>query len=357
MAFYTQVDGVAMGSPLGPSLANAFLCHHETKWLNDCTENFKPVFYKRYEEDIFALFERPEHVKPIVDYMNSKHKNISFSFETEKDEQMTFLDVNVFGENGKFVSNVYRKETFTGVYTNFSSFIPSEHKFGLVYTLLHRCFCLDSDMSKFHFEIEKLKEILLSNGYSNKFIDKSISKFMNKLYIKKPVMLTVPKKQLYLVLPYIGKMSALVKSGLPRSLHKRLPFCNVRIVFKTSNRLRNYFSFKDVVPEPLRSCQIYNFTCGSCNASYTGKIFSHMKVRVSEHRGVSPRTGKHLKGTLSTFVGYHMLDCNHMVAWDDFKVLGRESNHWLLEITDSLFIKRDKPSRNKNIYSQEMFLF
>ena len=130
--------------------------------------------------------------------------------------------------------------------------------------LLYCCFCLVSDMSKFHFEIEKLKEILLSNRYLNKFIDKYVSKFMNKLYIKKPVLLTVPKKQLYSVLPSMGKMSALVKSGLARSLHKCLPFCKVRIVFKTSNRLRNYFSFKDVVPKPLRSCQIYNFTCGSC---------------------------------------------------------------------------------------------
>ena len=75
-------------------------------------------------------------------------------------------------------------------------------------------------MSKFHFEIEKLKEILLSNGYSGKFIDKCISKFMNKIYIKKPVMLTVPEKQLYLVLPFMGKVSALVKSGFARSLHK-----------------------------------------------------------------------------------------------------------------------------------------
>ena len=49
--------------------------------------------------------------------------------------------------------------------------------------------------------------------------------------------------------------------------------------------------------------------------------------------------------------------CNHMVAWNDFKVLGRESNHWLLEIKDSLFIKRDTPSLNKNIYSYELFLF
>ena len=42
---------------------------------------------------------------------------------------------------------------------------------------------------------------------------------MNKLYVKKPVMLTVPKKQLDLVLAFMGKMSALAKSGLARSLH------------------------------------------------------------------------------------------------------------------------------------------
>ena len=85
--------------------------------------------------------------------------------------------------------------------------------------------------------------------------------------------------------------------------------------------------------------------------------FRHIKVRVSEHQGVSPRTGKHLKGTLSTSVRDHMLDCNHMVAWDDFKVSGRESKYWLLEIKEILFIKRDKPSLNKNIYSQELILF
>ena len=221
------------------------------KWLNDCPKKIKPVFYERYGDGISVLFKRPKHAKSFVDYINSKHKNNNFSFETEKDKKMSFLDANVFRENNKFVTYVYRKETFTEIYTNFSSFIPLEYKFGLVYALLHRCFCLVSDVSKFQFEIEKLKDILLSNGYSNKFIDKCISKFMNKLYIKKPVILTVPNKQLYLVLPFMEKMSSLVK---------RLPFCRVKIVFKTSNRLRNYFSFKDVLPEPIRSCQIYNCT-------------------------------------------------------------------------------------------------
>ena len=87
------------------------------------------------------------------------------------------------------------------------------------------------------------------------------------------------------------------------------------------------------------------------------KTYRHMKVRISEHQGVSPRTGKRVKGTLSTSVRDHMLNCNHTVAWEDFSIIGRESNHYLLETKESLFIKRDKPSLNRNKYSQELFLF
>ena len=58
MSFYTQVDSVAMGSPLGTSVANAFLCHHETKWLNDCPKKFKPKFYKRCVDDIFFVVQK-----------------------------------------------------------------------------------------------------------------------------------------------------------------------------------------------------------------------------------------------------------------------------------------------------------
>ena len=82
-----------------------------------------------------------------------------------------------------------------------------------------------------------------------------------------------------------------------------------------------------------------------------------MKARVSEHQGVSPRTGKHLKKTLPTSARDHMLDFNHVVAWDDFKVTRRKPNHWFLEIKESLFIKRDSPFLNKNNYSQRLFLF
>ena len=52
---YNQLNGVAMGSPLGLTLANAFLCFHEKKWLEQCPDKFKPVYCRRYVDDIFAL--------------------------------------------------------------------------------------------------------------------------------------------------------------------------------------------------------------------------------------------------------------------------------------------------------------
>ena len=60
--YYSRIDGVAMGSPLGPTLAVIFLCYHETTWLKNCTKSFKPLYYKRYVNDILLLFEKPDQV-------------------------------------------------------------------------------------------------------------------------------------------------------------------------------------------------------------------------------------------------------------------------------------------------------
>ena len=45
-----------MGSALGPSLNNTFLGHYKQIWCNDYPDEFKPVYYKRYVNDIFAGF-------------------------------------------------------------------------------------------------------------------------------------------------------------------------------------------------------------------------------------------------------------------------------------------------------------
>ena len=77
--FYKQIDGVAMGSPLGPALASIFMCNFENKWLKDCPHSLKPVFYRRYVDDIFVLFSSIELAEKIKKYLSSKHPNINFS--------------------------------------------------------------------------------------------------------------------------------------------------------------------------------------------------------------------------------------------------------------------------------------
>ncbi len=51
--FFDQIDGVAMGSPLGPVLANLFMAIKEREWLSNC--NSPPLFYRRYVDDILEL--------------------------------------------------------------------------------------------------------------------------------------------------------------------------------------------------------------------------------------------------------------------------------------------------------------
>ena len=182
---YKQTDGVAMGSPLGHKRANVFLCHYEKTWLNECPSQFKPAVYRRYVDDIFVLFKSKEHLKLFVNYMNSKHKNIKFTFETEDSNNFSFLDVKITRKNKRFVTSIFRKATFSGVFTNYDSFIFDTYKIGLVHTLLFRFFKICSSMENFHIGVEHLRCIFRCNNYPINIIDQCIKKFLDKLYISK----------------------------------------------------------------------------------------------------------------------------------------------------------------------------
>ena len=125
-----------MGSSLGPILANAFLCHYEKIWLNECPSEFKPVVYRRYVDNIFVLFKSKEHLKLFVNYIDSKHKNIKFTFETENSNNFSVLDVKITCQNKRFVTSIFHKATFSGGFTNYDSFILDIYKTGLVHTFV-----------------------------------------------------------------------------------------------------------------------------------------------------------------------------------------------------------------------------
>ena len=125
-----------MGSSLGPALVNIFMCYFENKQLRDCPHSLKLVFYNRCVDDIFVLFSSLDQTKNFEKYLSSKRLNINFSLEKENDGRLSFLDINIFRQNRKFVTNVYQKKTFSGVYINFNSYIPEIYKTGLIKSLL-----------------------------------------------------------------------------------------------------------------------------------------------------------------------------------------------------------------------------
>ena len=182
-----------MGSPLSPILANAFLCHFEKKWLSGCPQEFLPIVFKRFVDDVFVTFLRRTQLSEFVFYMNTKHPNIKFTSEFQEDHFFSILDIKIIRKDHRLITSIFCKTTFSGVFTNFNSFLPVTYKSGLVYTLLHLCFQMCSTYEKFHEEIVLLKDIFKRNEYPETFIDKCITNFwINYLF---PIRLYILQKK------------------------------------------------------------------------------------------------------------------------------------------------------------------
>ena len=187
---------------------------------------------------------------------------MSFSFEQEKNGKFSFVDIEVSQRKGKFVTTVYRKPTFSGVYTHFESFLPTIYKFGMVYTLAYRCFKICSDWTKFPEEVSILKQIIFENGYSLSSIDTCFKTSVDKLFTKRPQLITIDKKTLFLPLPCLGEISLQTRTKLRKSLKCVLNSCKCQIIFKSQKKLSNGFRFKDLLLSDLVSGVIHKYTCG-----------------------------------------------------------------------------------------------
>ena len=100
---YRQVDGVAMGSPLGPVFANIFMGRCESLIPMDVW----PDLYRRYMDDTFSLFPKEQDSVLFLDRLNGVHKSLTFTMESEKDGRLPFLDVSVIRQSHGFSTTVY----------------------------------------------------------------------------------------------------------------------------------------------------------------------------------------------------------------------------------------------------------
>ena len=139
--------------------------------------------------------------------------------------------------------------------------MPVAYKFGLVYTLLHCSFSICSLYEKYHEEIVLLKDIFKKNEYPQFFIDKCIKKYLSKLFVPKRIVYTVHKKQVLLVLLFLGPLSFEIRYSLQKCFKKYIPYCLLKLVYQFRSRISSFFNFKDVVNTKLSSYIVYKFMC------------------------------------------------------------------------------------------------
>ena len=351
---YSQIDGVAMGSPLGSVFANAFMCNFETLALDECPNNFKPLYYRRYVDDSFLIFKEYNHIEQFLNYLNSLHPNIKFTCEYETDDKLPFLDTTVIKDNNRFSTDVYRKPTFTGLGLNYLSFSPRLYKINCIKTLINRAYNICSNFTLFHCEMEYLKNFFLNNGYPLDLFESTLKKFLNNKF-NPSLILTVPREIRYLKLPYYGYPSIQIRKQLSAILKHAFPQVNFRIVFKNNLTIGNYLKEITKLPTDLYSNVIYQFQCPSCNAGYIGSTTRWLKHRIADHKGVSCRTYRPLSNPSFSSIREHSHQHDHLFTDRNFKVLSKTSDRLDLITLESLFIQKMKPSLNNSATATRLF--
>ena len=133
---YGQVDGVAMGSPLGPLLADFFMSIIEERCQQEIPELF---FYRRYVDDTLFIAESKDQIQSCIEILNIVHPIIQMTIEYRTLNNLPFLDILPFRTlNGNITRTIYRNATWNGLYTKFQSFTPVQYKRALVKALFYR---------------------------------------------------------------------------------------------------------------------------------------------------------------------------------------------------------------------------
>ena len=344
---YKQHDGVAMGSPLAPLLAEWFVSRFENKILQSDI-SCKPTFYKRYVDDVFALFTCEEHRDNFFSLLNSAHPNLKFTMEVSTNS-LPFLDAAVSITNDKFQTRVYRKPTNTGVLLNYNSVAPRKWKKSLIQCMLTRALRVSSSLKFFESELENIRETFQKNSYPRDIIEKTISDFINnygvceesfsgslKLERKEK---NTDKREIYLRIPFVGKPS----TRLQRRLENNLNNDNLRVktAFCTT-KVGEYFNLKSRCSRLFSANVVYKFTCSrDSNITYLGETKRQLFERVLDHRGRDQKSAvlQHL---------YECKNCQNSNISTCFEIVQRCSSKTICS-AEALLISNYCPSLNTQL--------
>ena len=178
--YFRQLNGVAMGTKMGPSYACLFMGYLE-ETIFKSYRGPTPDLYKRFIDDIIGASSLPqEHLEQFIQYMQSFHPAIEYTYSITH-KQLPFLDTEMTPTDDDTIStSVYYKETDSHNILRYDSSHPTSCKNSIPYAQFIRLRRICSDNTDFHEKAEEQTQFFLNQGYPEDIIETAFSKVKNQ---------------------------------------------------------------------------------------------------------------------------------------------------------------------------------
>ena len=326
---YQQIRGTPMGSPVSGLIAEAVMQRLETIALPQIT----PKLWVRYVDDTFVILKRKD-IERTHGLINSVFRGISFTIETENNNQLAFLDVLITRQdNGSLQTSVYRKKTHTDQILNFNSNHPQCHKKSCIRTLFNRARTHCNTMESRRKEENHLMRTFRRNNYPPNYVRRCIMARRNGNT-------QTQQQNKRVVLPYIKNISELTARLLQPH--------GITVAHQPDATLRRIVSQPKSNPPMLeKSNVIYKIPCKDCNKHYVGQTGRKLSTRLHEHK-LAVKRHDHL-----SLVSMHQDNYGHTFDWDNVEIMGQARQKKAREFLEAWY--SSKNSINKHIDMEAIY--
>ena len=319
-----------MGSPLSVTFAEI----HMVRMENDIVITLKPIFYRRFIDDI--INRRKKNVPDeLYSKLNNYHRNIKLTIEISPTK---FLDTQLVNLNGKIETKVYRKPTKLPV--PWSSNIPKRYKRNAINGDLHRSTRIATDFEK---EIIEIKKKFLAANFSSRFINSVCNNFLNKEnnhenidFIIPPGFFDVKPPVILIEIPYCDKNEVASKQFIKTFNKFTNDKYDIRIKWLT-RKIKTLFKLKH--PCIHLACKIYKGVC-TCAETYIEETIRNVEIRWKEHNIPSDKSNP------SKHINSHI---DYIFTWSI--IFNAPIKKFKRKIIEACFIAVMKPTLNDQLDS------
>ena len=264
-----------MGSPLSSIMTETYLQYFEELLVKHWLESKEIIFYRRYVDDIFIIFDqRRINIDRINNHLNKTITHLDFTYTIEENNTITYLDLNIQRDVQDLSLSIHRKPKQTDTTIHYTSNHPAQHKMAAYKTYIYRMLTLPITKQAQHKEWDIIFSTALNSGYPLSLIHRTRNKIVKKITMQQHK--TQTQHKIWSTFTYFSPLIDKVTNFFKHT--------NISIAFRPTNTILHTLQCHHP-NNRLHDSGIYPIQCNNCKRSYVGQYGRSISVRYREHIG------------------------------------------------------------------------